>query len=393
MRLRILILFIFLFALVGCDSLISVTTTMTTESTTIVTTMTTVTTEPTTAEATTTTTLAPLPVPYDLELDDEELLTWTGFSPDASYIVEVDGVEYPMAGTEFDMSTYPDAVYLIRIRTVLGYRMSEFSLPVSFTILNHPEIPWNLLFMGNYLTWNETQNAIGYRVSVDEVDTDVADAAFDLTGLEANAFHTLSVRALYEGGFVSDASIPVYYHTYFTDAGTANTSFNKNAPLDVVCDFTEETWTFEGILFDDVPLDEAFYSVTDNILTFLDDYLIELPYDDYEFLVLTSEGYVTLILDVVDDRQPFMISSNQVIFTGSDIILTFEVYDGAIVSVSGNDITSADYLILGNTVTISAAYVVAKFNENPDRAVLILGYNVSANDYVSIGYVFIRLPA
>jgi len=384
MRIRILLFSMFLLSFHSCGMATTQTTTLP------ITTLTTLDTVATTGEATTT---ALLPRPDGLELDEDELLTWNVFSPDATYVVEIDGVEHAVTGASFDMSSYPDAVYLVRVKMILGVRQSDYSDDYTFTIRNHPEIPWNLRIEEIALRWDEPDGAIGYRLDINGETIDVPSPWFYLDGMELNALFTFTVRALYEGEIVSAPAAPFYYHTYHVSVGSASVSYNKNAPADAVSDFSEETWTFEGVLCEGVPVPETDYAFTGGFLTLMEGFLSEFPYGAYEYLVLTSEGSLTLSLQVVDDRQPYMISSNQITFTGSDIVLTFEVYDGMVVGLSGNDIAATDYLIDGNTVTISAVYVALKFAENPERTVLILGYNVSANDYVSIGYVFIRLPA
>ncbi|MFA5005879.1 MAG: hypothetical protein WC509_00205 [Candidatus Izemoplasmatales bacterium] len=399
MKRRFLVLILTLSALAGCTSITTQSTSSTVSTSTTVSTVTTTattTTGTTTAEATTATvttvTLAPLDAPSDLYMNAQELLSWTPVSETATYVLEIDGVEIAVDGTSYDMSSYPDSAYGIRIRAVDGVRRSDYSEMFDFFILNHPTVPFDVRVDGLTLRWNQTENAVGYRVTVNGIDTDVPYSSFDLNPLQVNAVYLITVSSLYGNGIVSDPSLPVYYHTYLNVLGEAEASFDKSAPFDVVLDLSEETGTVEEIWYAGCPMPDSDERLDGNVITFPASFLDTFDYGEYEYLVLTTEGSFAFSLSVVDDRAPYMVSSGQIVFSGADIVLEFEVYDGFVEGVSGNDIVAADYLIDGTRVVISAAYVQNKFAMEPDRTALILGITLRANDDVTLAFVFIRLP-
>jgi hypothetical protein len=341
-----------------------------------------------------TTTLPPIAVPTGLAMSSAAVLTWDPVTGVDTYVLLVDDEEISVSGCVYDMSSYPDDLYTIRVKAVDGVRQSAYSDAASFRILLHPEVPWGLSIAGGFLVWNAVDGASGYRVLVNGAETDVTDTAYDLSGLEANAYYVLMVEACFDGGFVSDPSVELRYHTYVDLQVTLDIQYDKNDPGDLSVDLTEHAWTLDGLVApEDYLLPDDDWDYTDGVLTIADFYLASLSYGEKEFLLLTPEGSALLRLAVVDDRQPYMVSSSQVTFTGEDIWLEFELYDGEIVSVSGNDIAVSDYAISDSLLVIDAAYVAAKFANEPERTVLILGYNLSANTNVVIGYIFIRLPS
>jgi len=75
---------------------------------------------------------------------------------------------------------------------------------------------------------------------------------------------------------------------------------------------------------------------------------------------------------------------------GTDIILSFTLYDGEFVSLSGNGIEAADYQLVGSQVTIVSEYVDSVFTNNPDQDVIVLSYKLSYSGGAVVGYLYIH---
>lgn len=341
---------------------------------------------------TTTTTLAPLGIPSGIVLEDG-VLTWDPVDGATGYVLELDGTEYASETPSYDLSAFPDGTHVARVRAQSGVRQSEYSESATFLLVLRPGVPYGLEEADGRLVWNAVENATGYRVLFGETSAEVTDPAYDLSALPENGLYVFTVSALFAEEAVSDPSLPFVYDTCETQLDEIGIRFVKGSPQDLSLDFSAETWILLGIVTPEGNLlDSSAYSEDEKILTLLQDYLLTVEYGTRTYRILTDQGFLAMDVEIADDRQPYMISSGQITFTGEDIVLEFEVYDGTVDSLSGNGITEADYLIQGATVRISASYVLSKFTENPDRVTLILGYTLSANEYVSIGYVFIRLP-
>ncbi|MFK5883719.1 MAG: hypothetical protein QM489_05185, partial [Candidatus Izemoplasma sp.] len=76
---------------------------------------------------------------------------------------------------------------------------------------------------------------------------------------------------------------------------------------------------------------------------------------------------------------------------GQDIGLEFELYKGSFVSLDGNGITTSDYTLSINTLTISSAFIDALLAAEPRRTMIVLSYYLTNNERIIIGYVFITV--
>ena len=65
-----------------------------------------------------------------------------------------------------------------------------------------------------------------------------------------------------------------------------------------------------------------------------------------------------------------MLSFNTYCF--SDLIFTFEIFEGSLRFLSGNGITADDYTFQGDILTIDETYVLSMFSSDPERETLIL---------------------
>jgi len=89
--------------------------------------------------------------------------------------------------------------------------------------------------------------------------------------------------------------------------------------------------------------------------------------------------------------KPTLSSGSSVNYTeGSDLVLTFELYDGEFVSLSGNGIEAADYQYGGGQVTIDSAFFDSVFTNNPEQDVIVLSYTLSYSGGAVVGYVYIH---
>jgi hypothetical protein len=133
-------------------------------------------------------------------------------------------------------------------------------------------------------------------------------------------------------------------------------------------------------------------SYASGVLRIHREYIEELSYGEYTFLLTTSEGLIELQLLIYDTRKPYLVSSSQVYLTlGDDAVIEFKLYDGTFNSLSGNDISSEDYSIVGSTLTIDGEYIESIFTRDVERTVIILGYYISTGSHVILGYIYIRL--
>ena len=283
-----------------------------------------------------------------------------------------------------------DGTYKVKIcAKAEGYKNSLYSELFTFTL--EYQSPTNIVITNNLISWDELSDIKYYVISIDNITYQTVDNSYPLLFLEEDRIFCIKVKAVYLNNQESKYSNIINHSTYYDVIASEKFFFNKNTNDLVEVDFSEHSFEIDNIkdannkIVDEIVL-------TDNKILFSNSYLKSLDYGLNVFSVITTEGKGVLEIVIYDDRRPLMISSNSLVFDGNDVMLEFEVYDGSIVSIFGNDISEDDYVVDGNLLIISSAFIQGKFEENFDRKNLILGYHLSANTNEVIGYIFISRP-
>jgi len=89
---------------------------------------------------------------------------------------------------------------------------------------------------------------------------------------------------------------------------------------------------------------------------------------------------------------PTLTSDSSIDYTaGTDVVLTFNLYEGSFVMLSGNGIEATDYELSGSQVTIDSDYIDSVFTANPGQDVIVLSYTFSYSGGAVVGYVYIHI--
>lgn len=116
----------------------------------------------------------------------------------------------------------------------------------------------------------------------------------------------------------------------------------------------------------------------------------------YEAKVKATAGsiesaYTSAVTVTIESHKPHIVSLNKVTYANQDIGFMFELYQGTFTEVSGNGITSSDYVIEDSKLTVNASYIDALLLAEPERETIILGYVITSADEITIGYLFIDI--
>jgi uncharacterized protein YcfL len=386
-----------LFLLVGCANTAS-TTTSTTASTDHPTTTSTTTITTTT---TTTTTLNRLEEVANLRILDNEL-RWNAVVGANIYHLTINGVSVQTEETAWSIEELDYG--MIEISIVASGEGVLDSNPVVTTLEFAPDLfgVYNFRIVDKILSWNPQPLADRYLIFINgdiitfpiDETTLPEDLFYDLSNLEPNAFYEISVAVGYRQ-WTSGWSSFLQYDGAFEYNGLFAFTYALSQTDDLVFELGGVDTQIlqiegEGFLGGEVQK----ISWEGNDVTFHKEYLQDLSYGEKSFLFTTSEGIYEIRIDVVDTRKPYLVSSSQInVALGADAVVTFELYDGEFVSLSGNDITEDDYSVVGNVLTISGSYIQAIFQRDAERTVLILGYYLTANEHITVGYLFIRIQS
>ncbi len=279
---------------------------------------------------------------------------------------------------------------------------AEDSLPATVSLEFVPDMaaPTGIRILEGVLYWDVTPEATYYIVVIDDNNIPIlgegvnppVDLSYSLSSLSVNQYHSIYVLAGLDL-WVSESSTTIVYDGSFEYTGSYTLDYSLESTEDLTLEFGTETtnlYSIEGEGYFEGGMLRISY--IDGILRFHREYLEELSYGEFVFMLTTSDGIFEIQLLIYDTRKPYMISSSQIYVSfGVDVVLDFMLFDGEFMSLSGNDITEEDFLVEGSRLTISGDYIQFIFTRDPERTVLILGYTLAANEHITIGYLFIRI--
>lgn len=211
--------------------------------------------------------------------------------------------------------------------------------------------------------------------------------SFSITSLQVNRAYEIQVRVIVDSE-VQYVSQPKTFE-YFEDYQTYDQDYNVNDAFDLYLIGVSE---LEVYYYRDIDHSALLQNnVNESGLEFvpkefLDDFYSE---GDIEIIAYTNLGLITYTINFQNITKPYIISNNDVIFTGEDLMFIFDYCGGNFHQITGSDISSSDYTLVDNIITINASFIQALFDAEPERNKVILSYTLETDTDVVIGYVFI----
>ena len=93
------------------------------------------------------------------------------------------------------------------------------------------------------------------------------------------------------------------------------------------------------------------------------DYVLGLDKETVTLFLYANEYKFTVKISINEKVVPYLISSSKVYTDGlEDIIFQFEMFDGDIKQITGDDLTEADYSVQDNLVVINKEYILESFS-------------------------------
>lgn len=333
--------------------------------------------------------------PINLRLE-EDVVLWDAVEDAEAYVIYINYQAFLIETTQYDFSQYENGTYKVNIKAIAdGYKDSFLSDEIVVVINRVYPIPQNITIEDGMISWDVIDQAIHYVISISGESLIVNATSFDLKVLPENMVYEIRVKAIYPNNKESLFSSVIRFHTYLNFVDVYEEVFLKSSEDDIELDLSDYLLQILKIKDEtNTEIDTNAYVVEENIIKIKNEYLQDLPYGEAMLFVETTLGDVLFQIQIGDDRKPKLLSSNLITFEECvDIELDFELYNGRIVSVFGNDITEDDYMIVDNRIMIANAFVGHKFNTEPQRTRLILGYYLEANDHMVVSYIFIDRPS
>ena len=327
-----------------------------------------------------------LDIPLNLRFTDE--IRFDMVEHATQYVLKINDDEIVIDTNHYELTV--EGTYTVRVRArAEGFYDSVYSAPITFDVDFTFEIPTNThVDEAHIYHFDFMDDAQAYVLLVNGEELSQTTNTLDLSTyfpgviqIQVKAIYALgsslySELLIYDGGAETVETIKFAYsiHSLF------ELGILQSATFVYIEDSNNQN------------LDSNDYVYSAQHLFIKNSYLTTLSAGHHLFTILTLEGFYILDINILSTEKPYLISNSEV-FTdfSSDLIFTFELFEGSFGSLSGNGITADDYTFQGNILTIDKTYVLSMFSSDPERETLILGYTLESGDDIVIGYLFIKI--
>lgn len=260
------------------------------------------------------------------------------------------------------------------------------------------DTPSNIEVNDGVITWDVVENAT-YMITLYDVLNDanskeykdISESEFTFPSLMDNRYYEVKVQAKVNDE-LSLPSSSVYFDTY-EEVSTLNFNYNTLTSTEYSVVLSDVSRIDYLILNKDViDLDEKLdFEFEDGIVSFEEH---KLSSNDLVIVyAYTDLGVYKIKLNKVTLDVPSLIGEATVVFDDTDVYYNFDLAEGGLTGLSGNDITSKDYQISNNIVMIEKEYIKGLFDGDESRGAVILAYQIEVNGNITIGYLFINREA
>lgn len=254
-----------------------------------------------------------------------------------------------------------------------------------------------------YIVWDEIEGVTDYEVLMIDYTPNnscyimhneifrVTNTQFNIENLTDNHQWDIKVRAVVDQGFsLYSESLIV---DRFEDLNvTINASMNlqsKDAYMVVPDEIEDVLFITYQVNEQNQVLDVNDFTIKNNRLLILNQALSFIE-DTQDFNVYTKEGMDTLRINVVDQAIPSLLSQDYLNYQGQDIVSVFDLAGGIFLSLSGYQISQEDYHFEDGILVVDHLYIDDYFANNLDEDKLVLTYQISLDDSVFTGYIYIK---
>lgn len=310
---------------------------------------------------------------------DEEQVTWESIDNRDNYILNINGVDHNLEDNVYDLSNLDIGSYVFKVKVVIDEKESPYSNTIEYDWVYTVPIS-NITIEGNTVTWNQITSDDNYHVELSgdktDIEFDTTTPRIDFSEYEDVIFQVV-INVYYGGNLISNNEFIVdfYSYTYYDET------------QDFLIDGVE---SLDTIYFGNEELSNALYTFESNSLSISKVFLIDKPVGSYQVQLMNEIPYYFMI-DIIQVSKPHIVSSSEFDYTGEDIIVLFEVYEGQISWINGHQMSDFDYEIQVNQLTIFHEYIDTIIANEPDRDTLVIAYTLVNGPYTVYGAIIINL--
>lgn len=330
--------------------------------------------------------------PENIRYANESVL-WDTVEDATSYSIKINHTVHTLTDASFSLENLPNGTYDIRIRSHKDDLLSYFS-PVLKVVLNRTYQTFEFVTLeDDTLSFSEIDGVSSYVLFHGEIElATIQGHTIDLSALSLslNQLYELRVAAIYP---TTDMifSDTIYYHTYLNLDILVETTFD-HTEVDHLDIQLNSLVVIDYVLYHNEIIPASLYELHENVLTLEHDAFHPTEEGTHYIYILTSSGLITIKINVINQSNPRLSSNDSVNYNNDDLTFTFELNGGLFIGLSGNTITLDDYQFSDQTLIIKSSFVERLLLENPSRQTIILVYQLSKNNNITMGFIFINIP-
>lgn len=248
------------------------------------------------------------------------------------------------------------------------------------------DTPVNLIIYEDLISFDSVLNATSYIIEINGEEIEITDTFYPLVG-----YGTFNVRVKAKAdGYLDSPYTRISSFVWLDTCQDVMLNYSIHRTTDLfIYDFDEPTYVV-SLISRDISIDQEDYYLDDDMLYFKSSYLQSLPLGNYTYEIYVSKGKFDIMITIIDTELPYITTHNTVTFNDNDLTFTFELFGGSILSLSGNNISIADYTIIDEELVIKRAYIKNYFISNPEETVLTITYNLQLGNSLLINDIIIR---
>jgi len=323
-----------------------------------------------------------LNTPSNIRVNDEGKILFDGDNRASHYIIRLNATDY--STLEYPNLKVNPGIHMIQVKAVSPTLVdSDFSevKTINFGMLNYAT---NISITNGVLTYTKDARAYYHFININGT---IYDTRTDIIPFFGVGEYVISIDSRRDGYIPSGYTTPLTFIITENDIiqTTHNFQYSLFSEFDLLL-FNYGSKSLNGFELNRVSRDQKeVYETIDpenlyileNAIYLSSEYLktLEERTKVVYYKLRTNLGEHFIAIEITTDQKPYVYSDKNVKTDyHNDVVFLFDVQGSEFVSISGDDITEADYIFKDGILTIKNEFIVKFFQENLDKDSIILTY-------------------
>lgn len=255
--------------------------------------------------------------------------------------------------------------------------------------------PTDIVIEITKITWSEVDEATSYTVYIsdttinetgdnEQIHQNITSREISTENLPKNRFYKVTIEAVFSDGTKSTQTI-VHLNNFENTNIRLQATYNPNSSNDLIV-LADNFDTVYGVYDTLTDTEQYTFNPTTQVLKIYNLFLQQQA-TSHDLEIYTEIGMITLDINYITNTIPKMISDNNITNSTKDINLIFDLCGGELIELDGYLLTTDDYTMVGDLLTINSDYANTIFTNEPNLNQIILSYQLQAGDEIVIGYI------